>query len=129
MPGFKRSKSQKRSQSQSKNGGRRRKRTLKNVRRRKSRKVMRGGEDTPIPTPYVASLSNKSAKLYNILLLDKTIINKDKLEDLIYNSATYNDYVVKGWYNDLFDTYPPDTMKIDDVRKKIVENLEAGYQI
>ncbi len=37
------SKSQKRSQSQSKSGGRRRKRTLKNVRRRKSRKVMRGG--------------------------------------------------------------------------------------
>jgi hypothetical protein len=37
------SKSQKRSKSQSKNGGRRRKRTLKNVRRRKSRKVMRGG--------------------------------------------------------------------------------------
>ena len=37
------SKSQKRSQSKSKNGGRRKKRTLKNVRRRKSRKVMRGG--------------------------------------------------------------------------------------
>ena len=42
MPSCK-SKSQKRSQSQSKNGGRRKKRTLKNVRRRKSRKVMRGG--------------------------------------------------------------------------------------
>ena len=39
------SKSQKRSQSKSKNGGRRKKRTLKNVRRRKSRKVMRGGAD------------------------------------------------------------------------------------
>ena len=45
MPSYN-SKSQKRSQSQSKNGGRRRKRTLKNVRRRKSRKVMRGG--TPL---------------------------------------------------------------------------------
>ena len=33
------------SKSQSKSGGRRRKRTLKNVRRRKSRKVMRGGEN------------------------------------------------------------------------------------
>jgi len=42
MPNYS-SKSQKRSQSQSKNGGRRRKRTLKNVRRRKSRKVMMGG--------------------------------------------------------------------------------------
>ena len=42
MPSYS-SKSQKRSKSQSKNGGRRRKRTLKNVRRRKSRKVMRGG--------------------------------------------------------------------------------------
>ena len=42
MPNYS-SKSQKRSQSQSKNGGRRKKRTLKNVRRRKSRKVMRGG--------------------------------------------------------------------------------------
>ena len=43
MPNYS-SKSQKRSQSKSKNGGRRRKRTLKNVRRRKSRKVMRGGD-------------------------------------------------------------------------------------
>ncbi len=43
MPKYRQSKSQKRSKSQSKNGGRRRKRTLKNVRRRKSRKVMRGG--------------------------------------------------------------------------------------
>lgn len=44
MPSYK-SKSQKRSksQSQSKNGGRHRKRTLKNMRRRKSRKVMMGG--------------------------------------------------------------------------------------
>ncbi len=42
MPNYS-SKSQKSSKSQSKNGGRRKKRTLKNVRRRKSRKVMRGG--------------------------------------------------------------------------------------
>jgi hypothetical protein len=47
MPGYN-SKSQKRSKTQSKNGGRHRKRTLKNVRRRKSRKVMKvmkGGGD------------------------------------------------------------------------------------
>ncbi len=48
MPNYS-SKSQKRSQSQSKNGGRRKKRTLKNVRRRKSRKVMRGGADDLMP--------------------------------------------------------------------------------
>ena len=42
MPSYK-SKSQKRSKSQSKNGGRHRKRTLKNMRRRKSRKVKMGG--------------------------------------------------------------------------------------
>jgi hypothetical protein len=49
------SKSQKRSQSKSKNGGRRKKRTLKNVRRRKSRKVMRGG------TPLSDAITNADA--------------------------------------------------------------------
>ncbi len=44
MPDYKKSKSQKRSQSQSKNGGRRRKHTMRKLRRgKKSRKVMRGG--------------------------------------------------------------------------------------
>jgi len=44
MPSYKQSKSQKRSQSQSKNGGRRRKHTMRKLRRgKKSRKVMRGG--------------------------------------------------------------------------------------
>ena len=44
MPEYKQSKSQKRSKSQSKNGGRRRKHTTRKLRRgKKSRKVMRGG--------------------------------------------------------------------------------------
>lgn len=44
MPTYRNSKSQKSSKSQSKNGGRRRKHTMRKLRRgRKSRKVMRGG--------------------------------------------------------------------------------------
>ena len=124
MPGYKsktQSKKNLKSSNTAKNGGRRRKHTMRKVRR--GRKVMRGGS-----TPYVSTLSSKSTKLYNILLLDETIIDKGKLEDLIYNSAKYNDSVVKGWYNDLFDTYPPVEMKMDDVRAGIVEKLIAGDQ-
>lgn len=52
MPSCK-SKSQKRSQSQSKNGGRRRKQTKRKLRRgRKSRKVMRGGDRIDVLTKY-----------------------------------------------------------------------------
>jgi len=120
MPGYKsktQSKKNLKSSNKAKNGGRRRKQTMKKVRR--GRKVMRGGS-----TPYVASLSNKSDKLYNILLQDETIIDKGKLEDLIYNSAVYNDSIVKGWYNDLFGTYPPLELKMDDVKEAIVQKLE-----
>ena len=47
MPYSKNSKSQKRSKSQSKSGGRRRKHTMRKLRRgKKSRKVMRGGDYT-----------------------------------------------------------------------------------
>lgn len=124
MPGYKsktQSKKNLKSSNKAKTGGRRRKQTMKKVRR--GRKVMRGGV-----TQYVTKLSNKSVKLYNILLQDETIINKGKLEDLIYNSNKYNDSVVKGWYEDLFDVYPPNEMKMDDVRERIVEKLIAGDQ-
>ena len=121
MPGYKsktQSKKNLKSSNKAKNGGRRRKQTMKKVRR--GRKVMRGGA-----TQYVASLSNKSTRLYNILLQDERIINVGQLEQLIiYNRAVYPDSVVKDWYNDLFGTYPPDTMKMDDVRDGIVQKLE-----
>ena len=121
MPGYKsktQSKKNLKSSNKAKNGGRRRKQTMKKVRR--GRKVMRGGV-----TPYVATLSNKSNKLYNILLLDDRITNVGQLEQLIiYNSEKYNDSVVKEWYNDLFGTYPPLAMKMDDVRDNIVQKLE-----
>ena len=121
MPGYKsktQSKKILKSSNKAKNGGRRRKQTMKKVRR--GRKVMRGGS-----TPYVATLSSKSDKLYNILLLDDRITNVGQLEQLIiYNSGKYNDSVVKEWYNDLFGEYPPNTMKMDDVKDKIVQKLE-----
>ena len=121
MPGYKsktQSKKNLKSSNKAKNGGRRRKQTMKKVRR--GRKVMRGGV-----TPYVATLSNKSNKLYNILLLDDRITNVGQLEQLIiYNSEKYNDSVVKEWYNDLFGTYPPLAMKMDDVRDNIAQKLE-----
>lgn len=63
MPSCK-SKSQKRSQSQSKNGGRRKKRTLKNVRRRKSRKVMMGG--TPLSDALRDADANDILIQYNL---------------------------------------------------------------
>ena len=123
MPNYS-SKSQKRSQSKSKNGGRRKKQTMRKLRRgRKSRKVMRGGV-----TPYVMTLSNKSQRLYNILLLDNTINDRNNLEDLIFNSSKYSDDVVKGWYNDLFDTYPPEKMSMTDIGEAIITKLEAGNQ-
>ena len=110
------------SKSQSKSGGRRKKQTKRKLRRgRKSRKVMRGGV-----TPYVAKLSNKSEKLYNILFLDDTIIDKGKLEDLIFNSSKYPNDVVKGWYNDLFETYPPENMSMTKIGEAIIEKLEKG---
>ena len=67
MPDYRQSKSQKRSQSKSKNGGRRKKRTLKNVRRRKSRKVMMGGGlmDMDAFNKWLGSLSPEvRSKLY-----------------------------------------------------------------
>lgn len=53
MPSYKQSKSQKRSKSQSKSGGRRRKHTVRKLRRgKKSRKVMRGGDRVDVLVRY-----------------------------------------------------------------------------
>ena len=69
MPGFKKSQSQ--SQSQSKNGGRRRKHTMRKVRRmKKSRKVMRGGGLKSVTFPdelrQIFSDSDKPELLANL---------------------------------------------------------------
>ena len=88
------------SKSQSKNGGRRKKRTLKNVRRRKSRKVMRGG--TPLSDAIIAADANdiliqyglaptstvsaiKSSPSYEVI--KKRLLTKNiDIDDAKYNS-------------------------------------------
>jgi len=100
MPTYKNSKSQKRSQSQSKNGGRRKKRTLKNVRRKKSRKVMRGG--TLLSEAIIAADAKDILDQYgftalspvsviktsaNYELIKNRLLKKNiNIEDPIYNS-------------------------------------------
>ena len=113
MPTYKNSKTQ------SKNGGRRRKQTKRKLRRgRKSRKVMRGGA-----SEYVTKLSNKSDSLYNILLLDPTIIDRVTLRTLI--SQNIYGFTRKKWYKDLHDVeeVPPDLTE-DQIIDAIITKLE-----
>jgi len=123
MPKYRKSKSQKRSsQSQSKNGGRRRKRTMRKLRRgRKSRKVMRGGGNI---TEYVMKLSDKSESLYNILKLDDTITDQEKLRTLI-NLPKYK-YSINLWYKELFGKEPESELNPDDIKNAIIEKLESN---
>jgi hypothetical protein len=80
---------------------------------------MRGGV-----SPYVMNLSNKSQRLYNILLSNNDIVDKNTLTDLIY-SPKYG-YSANGWYQDLFDEPPAAEMEPKDVKNAIIEKLEAG---
>ena len=82
------SKSQKRPQSQSKNGGRRKKRTLKNVRRRKSRKVMMGGENYR-EVEDVKTLFKDKPELQKDLF---QALGYDNLKDImkIYSTGSFN---------------------------------------
>lgn len=114
MPSYKQSKSQKRSQSQSKNGGRRRKHTMRKLRRgKKSRKVMRGGGDIVTYDQLEQKLKEKGAtKLFlkamsrpadddfdtfkNDIMTrtkDATNINLSKIKDVINQSPMYNSAV------------------------------------
>ena len=79
MPNCK-SQSQKRSQSQSKNGGRRRKRTLKNVRRRKSRKVMRGGDELIAGKIDSLSANSKSQVLELLGVKNPYAVTREQLK-------------------------------------------------
>ena len=94
MPTYKNSKSQ------SKNGGRRKKRTLKNVRRKKSRKVMRGG--SPLSDAIIAADATDILDQYDLnalspvsviksspnyeLIKNRLLKKKINLDDPIYNS-------------------------------------------
>ena len=97
MPEYKNSKLQKRSQTQSKSSGRRRKNTMRKFRRgKKSRKVMRGG----------GFMSLKSANdLRNLFKSNQPLLLK--LEEAIKNDARNNGSIdkffdnVKGTYNSL----------------------------
>ncbi len=94
MPSYS-SKSQKRSQSQSKNGGRRRKRTLKNVRRRKSRKVMRGGGFAN------AKINEPISK--NFVIEDVVKFLQENQIDIPSNINTITYLAVRNLVNDKFD--------------------------
>ena len=74
------SKSQKRSQSKSKNGGRRKKRTLKNVRRRKSRKVMRGGDELIAGKIDSLSANSKSQVLELLGVKNPYAVTREQLK-------------------------------------------------
>ncbi len=117
MPSYKKSKSQKRSQSQSKSGGRRRKQTTKKYRRGK--KVMRGGT-----TSYVMTLSSKSVGLYKIIRDDDSITDNIKLLDFL-NTPKYKNWV-NIWYKDLFDKEPESNLNPEEVKNKIITELEKG---
>ena len=67
-------------------------------------------------------LSNKSKKLYNALMFDASITDKNKLTDFIYNPK--NDYSVNGWYTELFDEPPSPELEPKEVKDKIIEKLE-----
>ena len=115
------SKSQKRSQSKSKNGGRRRKRTLKNVRRRKSRKVMRGGA----MNEYTKNFPAGSLLVADILNNDKSIVDRNTLDDYVY-SPKFN---TTQSYIDLFKVAPTDTTSekgITNNKEAIVNYLDSG---
>ena len=82
MPSYK-SKSQKRSsQSRSKNGGRRRKNTMRKLRRgRKSRKVMRGGGNIVTYDRLQQKLDEKGATKSFLLAMGKTDNDFDKFKN------------------------------------------------
>ena len=123
MSKYRKSKSQKRSsQSQSKNGGRRRKNTMRKLRRgRKSRKVIRGGT-----TSYVMYLSDKSQDLYNRIRDDNNITDQAKLREFL-NRPEYK-FRVNLWYKQLFDVEPAPELDNEAVKNEIIKKLEEGDQ-
>ena len=114
MPDYKNSKSQKKSQS--KNGGRRRKHTMRKLRRgRKSRKVMRGGAGND----YTRKFPGGSNLVADILTNNKSITDKNSLEDYVYGP----NFNAKNAYKDLFGVIAPDDK---DIKEDIVEFLDSG---
>ena len=89
MPEYRQSKSQNRSQSKSKNGGRRRKRTLKNVRRRKSRKVMMGGATKIEIMKAYDDYPQKGDLIQQLNTMNKMVIDRDTLEMAVGYDATF----------------------------------------
>ena len=83
------SKSQKRSQSKSKNGGRRKKRTLKNVRRRKSRKVMMGGATKIEIMKAYDAYTQKGDLIQQLNTMNKMVNDRETLEMAVEFDAPF----------------------------------------
>ncbi len=108
MPSYKQSKSQKRSQSQSKNGGRRRKHTVRKLRRgKKSRKVMRGGSTKISYERFKQLLTDNSGTMEEFLrrynmTRKRNVSTWDQWKkdyDEFGNSITYNEISNMIGYN------------------------------
>lgn len=127
MPSYS-SKSQKRSQSQSKNGGRRRKRTLKNVRRRKSRKVMRGGEEEfKFKIDILVNIWHRLDSYYldrvYIPLLKQLGIDINEQDVIVLKSKNKEEIKKK------FESYPGLIDKINDVNSQLYKNLKGEWKV
>ena len=125
MPDYK-SKSQKRSKSQSKNGGRHRKRTLKNVRRRKSRKVMRGGEEFKFKIDILVNiwvrLNEHYLDRFYIPLLKQLDIDINEQDVIVLKSKN------KEAIKQKFESYPGLIDKINDVNSQLYKSLKAEWK-
>jgi len=69
-------------------------------------------------------LSDKSESLYNILKLDDTITDQEKLRTLI-NLPKYK-YSINLWYKELFGKEPESELNPDDIKNAIIEKLESN---
>jgi uncharacterized protein (UPF0216 family) len=119
-------KSQKRSQSKSKNGGRRKKRTLKNVRRRKSRTVMRGGEEFKFNIDILVNIWVRLNEYYldrfYIPLLKKLGIDINEQDVIVLKSNN------KEAIKQKFESYPGLIDKINDVNSQLYKSLKAEWK-
>ena len=138
MSGYKSRKNLRKSKKKSKTGGRRRKYTVKKVRRRKSRKVMRGGEPSPKLTlgEIFALLGEKNPEALDTF---KTLFSKDYRKTVSFphypNTEFYDDAnlennpSLKELALNQYSSSPPYTYKVDDIIRKfpIIRKGDFGY--
>ena len=103
MPEYRQSKSKSKSQSQSKSGGRRKKQTKRKLRRgRKSRKVMRGGENKVIESKKLSDMLNQNGLM--TFFLERYFIVQGEPR----NMPIFDDFVQH--YNQRFNQGKPETL-------------------